>query len=449
MVDLPRVGFSVKISEAKQELCEAVYVVEADVSAVEAIVYIPANPLDLEPLTVLDEKTQKEKLAQRAKASNEAQERYNRSTINLKNTMKPLLIPVAGFLLEEGDKTSPPPTGKPKLIEIDKHTLFYNQIFTKKEHMDCWAEHPKHGAIIASVEQPASKDVLETRVLIKTKFEDQFTFVPGSSYPKKVLNELKTAVDKATFETPGFNISGLKWQEAKSANATRDIARMEQLLVPSAYKFGIIYQKDGQTTENDMFCNKTASNEFEEFINWIGERVKLQGWEGYRGGLDVKSNSTGTHSIFTKHEGISIMFHVAPLLPYTPNDKQQVEKKRHLGNDVLMLVFKDSDTQPFDPLCVTSEFNHVFIVISPDRVSKRPGTWYRISIATRDATKPTDPPLPASGTFEKNEISRHWILTKFINCERAAMHAPAFRDRLMRVKGQQIQSVVDSLKEKK
>lgn len=33
---------------------------------------------------------------------------------------------------------------------------------------------------------------------------------------------------------------------------------------------------------------------------------------------------TGTHSIVTKHCGYDIMFHVSTLLPYYPQDKQQV-----------------------------------------------------------------------------------------------------------------------------
>jgi len=36
-----------------------------------------------------------------------------------------------------------------------------------------------------------------------------------------------------------------------------------------------------------------ASPEFDEFLDLIGERVKLKGFERYRGGLDVKSTSSG------------------------------------------------------------------------------------------------------------------------------------------------------------
>ena len=36
------------------------------------------------------------------------------------------------------------------------------------------------------------------------------------------------------------------------------------------------------------------------------------------------------------------MFHVAGFLPYYQHDQQQVERKRHIGNDVVVLVFKEN-----------------------------------------------------------------------------------------------------------
>lgn len=38
----------------------------------------------------------------------------------------------------------------------------------------------------------------------------------------------------------------------------------------------------------------------------------------------MKDNTTGKHSYFAKLRGLSIMFHVGILLPYFPQDKQQV-----------------------------------------------------------------------------------------------------------------------------
>jgi hypothetical protein len=58
------------------------------------------------------------------------------------------------------------------------------------------------------------------------------------------------------------------------------------------------------------------------------------------------------------------MFHVSTLLPFFPKDDQQVERKRHLGNDVCVIIFKDSAATPFDPTSIKSEFNRNFVFLA-------------------------------------------------------------------------------------
>ncbi len=78
----------------------------------------------------------------------------------------------------------------------------------------------------------------------------------------------------------------------------------------------------------------------------------------------------------------------------------QVERKRHLGNDVVLLVFRDGPfTTPFRPSAIRSQFNRtrlfcdnnrltlvavgnedVYLVVTPDyaRMAKHgPGKYYR------------------------------------------------------------------------
>ena len=55
-----------------------------------------------------------------------------------------------------------------------------------------------------------------------------------------------------------------------------------------------------------------------------GKRVELKGFKGFLGGLDSERKLTGEYSVFTEFQNLEVMFHVAPLLPYTPNDSQQV-----------------------------------------------------------------------------------------------------------------------------
>lgn len=50
------------------------------------------------------------------------------------------------------------------------------------------------------------------------------------------------------------------------------------------------------------------------------------------------------------------MYHVSTLLPFHEDDKQRVERKRHLGNDVVNVIFVDSYSQTFNPESIKTNF---------------------------------------------------------------------------------------------
>lgn len=66
--------------------------------------------------------------------------------------------------------------------------------------------------------------------------------------------------------------------------------------------------------------------------------------------------TTGKESYYTEYSGFEVMFHVAPFLPFNPLDPQQLERKRHIGNDVVVIIFKEGN-QKFDPKIIPTQFN--------------------------------------------------------------------------------------------
>ena len=52
------------------------------------------------------------------------------------------------------------------------------------------------------------------------------------------------------------------------------------------FRIGVVYCKEDQTQESEMFENK-PSQAFTEFLECIGEKIDLMGWGGYRGQLCV------------------------------------------------------------------------------------------------------------------------------------------------------------------
>lgn len=41
----------------------------------------------------------------------------------------------------------------------------------------------------------------------------------------------------------------------------------------------------------------------------------------------------------------------------------QLLRKRHIGNDIVTVIFQDPGCEPFSPRCIRSQFQHIFIVV--------------------------------------------------------------------------------------
>lgn len=48
--------------------------------------------------------------------------------------------------------------------------------------------------------------------------------------------------------------------------------------------------------------------------------------------LLIEAGESGEYAYMSKWNDFDIMYHVAPLMPSQKNDKQQVLRKKHIGN---------------------------------------------------------------------------------------------------------------------
>lgn len=132
---------------------------------------------------------------------------------------------------------------------------------------------------------------------------------------------------------------------------------------------------------------------------------------------------TGEYSYFdTWGDGFEIMYHVSTMLPFNTLDPQQIQRKRHIGNDIVCIVFVDGD-QPFVPNAIRSQFLHIFAIIHP--ISLPDGTrGYSVTIACDEQVPEFGPPLPDPPIFRNSTELRAFLLCKMINGENAAYKAP-------------------------
>lgn len=88
-----------------------------------------------------------------------------------------------------------------------------------------------------------------------------------------------------------------KWgrpREVADPSICKELLVLEETLSARRFKFGIIHCKDGQVTDDEFFGNELSTPAFDEFIEMLGDRIKLNGWRGYRAGLDTASASVAS-----------------------------------------------------------------------------------------------------------------------------------------------------------
>ncbi|XP_065094758.1 rap1 GTPase-activating protein 1-like [Ochlerotatus camptorhynchus] len=224
------------------------------------------------------------------------------------------------------------------------------------------------------------------------------------------------------------------------------IASYDEHVLVTNFKFGVLYQRYGQTTEEELFCNSDTTPALEEFLDLLGQRIRLRDHKGYRGGLDIQNGHTGVTAVYEIFKEREIMFHVSTLLPYTEGDPQQLQRKRHIGNDIVAIVFQEENT-PFSPAMIASHFLHAFIVIQPVDPNT-PNCRYKISVTARDDVPFFGPTLPQPSVFKKGPELKEFLLTKLINAENACYKADKFAQLELRTRTSLLQNLVDELKEK-
>ncbi|RDD39906.1 GTPase-activating Rap/Ran-GAP domain-like protein 3 [Trichoplax sp. H2] len=193
-----------------------------------------------------------------------------------------------------------------------------------------------------------------------------------------------------------------------------------------------------------MLSNESGSESFNAFINLLGDQIRLQNWNKYRGGLDVKRNTTGENSYYTVHEGREIMFHVSTMLPYEPTDRQQIERKRHIGNDIVVIIFQDIDGEEkptFKPTGIKSHFTHVFALVTHNKIDNT----YKLAVYSYNAVPLFGPPLHKPPVFSNHQEFRDFLLVKLINGEKASYHIPVFADKRRRTLEALIRNVYEDL----
>uniref|UniRef100_A0A8C2GSR2 RAP1 GTPase activating protein n=1 Tax=Cyprinus carpio TaxID=7962 RepID=A0A8C2GSR2_CYPCA len=283
----------------------------------------------------------------------------------------------------------PPPCPASQVkLETNSIAKIYRKHFLGKEHFNYYSVDSALGHLVFSVKYDVIGDQEHLRLLLSEEVNvDRFYPV---LYPK----------------------------------ASRLIVTFDEHVISNNFKFGVIYQKFAQTSEEELFGNNEESPAFVEFLEFLGEKIELHDFKGFRGGLDVAHGQTGIESVYHNFHNKEIMFHVSTKLPYTEGDSQQLQRKRHIGNDIVAIVFQEENT-PFVPDMIASNFLHAYVVVQVENACTD-NVLYKVSVTARDDVPFFGPALPDPAVFKKSPEFHEFLLTKLINAEYSCYKAEKF-----------------------
>ncbi|CAI5742135.1 unnamed protein product [Hyaloperonospora brassicae] len=171
----------------------------------------------------------------------------------------------------------------------------------------------------------------------------------------------------------------------------RSLKHLDKSPTRETMKIGVIYVGKNQHTQQEILHNEKGSHAYENFLSQLGWKVDMPTHRGFVGGLDTnpRSLSNGKTTLYYASSHSEVIYHVVTMIPTKPSDPQQIDKKRHVGNDYVHIVWSDNANQSYDPSTITSHFNDVQIVIYPLRKSQR--GLFLIKVHAKDRVPPFGP----------------------------------------------------------
>ncbi|KAM8862685.1 rap1 GTPase-activating protein 1-like isoform 3-T3 [Spinachia spinachia] len=332
----------------------------------------------------------------------------------------------------------PPPTSPTTISKLQCNTTatLFRKHFLGKEHFNYYSVDGALGHLVFSLKYDVMGDQEHLRLMLRNKLKTHHDVIPISC-----LTEFPNVVQMAKLVCEEVNVD--RFSPVLHPKASRLIVAFDEHVISNNFKFGVIYQKFGQTSEEELFGNSDESPAFVEFLEFLGKKIELHNFKGFRGGLDVTHGQTGTESVYCNYRNKEVMFHVSTKLPYTDGDTQQLQRKRHIGNDIVAILFQEENT-PFVPDMIASNFLHAYIVVQVVKPCSDE-VLYKVSVTARDDVPFFGPALPNPAVFKKGPEFHEFLFTKLINAEYACYKAEKFAKLEERTRSALLESLYEEL----
>ncbi|XP_019662830.1 tuberin isoform X3 [Ailuropoda melanoleuca] len=196
---------------------------------------------------------------------------------------------------------------------------------------------------------------------------DAFKSRAGASNTEKVPGINPSFVFLQLYHSPFFGDESNKPILLPNESFERSVQLLDQIPSYDTHKIAVLYVGEGQSdSELAILSNEHGSYRYTEFLTGLGKLIELKDCQPdkvYLGGLDV-CGEDGQFTYCWHDDIMQAVFHIATLMPTKDVDKHRCDKKRHLGNDFVSIVYNDSG-EDFKLGTIRGQFNFVHVIISP------------------------------------------------------------------------------------
>ncbi|KAM4584960.1 tuberin isoform 4-T6 [Odontesthes bonariensis] len=212
-----------------------------------------------------------------------------------------------------------------------------------------------------SVSAPSSRRERRTE-------RDSYHSRPGPSNTEKMSGLSPSFVFLQLYHSPFFgNEANKPLLLPKTQVIDRAVKVLDQMPPYDTHKIGVVFVGAGQVNnEVAILSNEYGSNRYAAFLTGLGKLIHLKDCDPdqiFLGGLDQYGDD-GEFTYCWHDDIMQAIFHIATLMPNRESDKGCCNKKRHIGNDFVMVVYNDSGEE-YKLGTIKGQFNFVEVIIKP------------------------------------------------------------------------------------
>uniref|UniRef100_A0A671TK91 Tuberin n=1 Tax=Sparus aurata TaxID=8175 RepID=A0A671TK91_SPAAU len=212
-----------------------------------------------------------------------------------------------------------------------------------------------------SVSAPSSRRERRTE-------RDSYHSRPGPSTTEKISGLSPSFVFLQLYHSPFFgNEANKPLLLPKTQVIDRAVKVLDQMPPYDTHKIGVVFVGAGQVSnEVAILSNEYGSNRYAAFLTGLGKLIHLKDCDPdqiFLGGLDQYGDD-GEFTYCWHDDIMQAIFHIATLMPNRESDKGCCNKKRHIGNDFVMVVYNDSGEE-YKLGTIKGQFNFVEVIIKP------------------------------------------------------------------------------------